>query len=474
MNFKIGWQKREFHFKDEIPLFFIANYFLLSFILNLFLGANPKQSVLPILLLFLVFVMNWFSGKNVSIHISRKKIILFVDFILLLHIIILITGKFNAEGDFFNTFKSELGINLKSVLLICSGLFFAAKIYFRKLHTLLWSFIFTAAFFFATLLLVPILYPAPFIDLFIILKQGIADISQNLDPYSRVFPDIYNGTYDYTYLKQDIKLVYWPLNLYLLYPFQLIFGDLRFAYIFSMLVSCVILFYGTNRNKTVFYISFILLFSNPYTFFMVKYAWIDLLAFPFFALYFLLFKEKRYLFSYFILGLLMALKLYFIFLLPISILYLYNINNKIRQPILLGSFSILISILCFLPYLFTNIDALVYTITYFLNSLPRIDSLSITGYISQFGIKFNTIGSILSLLIIAIILFRIWKNNRISILFQIQDLSLVLFALFIFGKQAFGNYYFNLLFLAIIYISILVGKKINCMEKPSINNVEES
>ncbi|WP_417428477.1 hypothetical protein [Halpernia sp.] len=459
MNFKIGWQKSDFLFKNEIPLFFIAIYFVLSLINNLFLGANPKQSFLPILLLLLLFVITYFSSKEIPKSISEKKIILFVDFILLINVIFFITGKFNSEGHFLNVLREKAGFNVKVFFIIFSLIFFAVKIFYRKLFTLQWSFIFTALFFFTSLLLIPLLYPTPFIDLFIILKQSIVDISQNIDPYNRVFPDIYNGNYDYTYLKQDIKLVYWPFNLYLLYPFQVIFGDLRFAYIFSLVISCFILYLGTKKNKIVFYLSFILLFSNPYTFYMVKYAWIDILAFPFFALYFLLFKSKKYVIAFIILGILMALKLYYIFLLPISILYFYNITKKLSQTILIGILSIFISIICFLPFLFTNEQALIYTITYFLKSLPRFDSLSITGYFAQFGLNINLFSSFLSLLIIAIIFLRIWKNKRASILFQIQDLVLILFALFIFGKQAFGNYYFNLMFLAIIYISILLEKK---------------
>ena len=115
--------------------------------------------------------------------------------------------------------------------------------------------------------------------------------------------------------------------------------------------------------------------------------------------------------------------------------------------------------LCFLPYLITNFEALFYTIIYFKNSLPRFDSLSITGYLYQFGLNLNTLNSVISILIITFILFRIWKKKRSSIIFQIQDLSIVLFCLFIFGKQAFGNYYYNLMFLAIIYLSILAAKE---------------
>ncbi|MBF8458271.1 hypothetical protein IV494_13890 [Kaistella sp. G5-32] len=444
------------------PIFFVANYFLLSLIVNLFLGANPKQSFLPIFLLIITFLISLFYSNRIPENISQKKILLLVDLILLVNVIILITGKVNAEGQLLKIFKEKAGTNLKLLLIIFVSLLLILRIYYRKINFSFSNTIFTVAFFLFPLLLIPVLYPAPFIDVYIILKQGIIDLSQNTDPYLRTFPDIYNGMYDYTYQKQEIKLVYWPLNLYLLYPFQMIFGDLRYAYLFFLMISCLILYFLINRNKVVFYISFILLFTNPYTFYMIKYAWIDTLAFPFFVLYFLFFKKKKFLFAYLILGILMSLKLYFIFLLPISILYLYNETKTWKRPILLGFISIFISALCFLPYLVTNYEALFYSIIYFKNSLPRLDSLSITGYLYQFDLNLNVLNSLISILIIIFILFRIWKKKRSSVLFQIQDLSILLFSLFIFGKQAFGNYYYNLMFLAIIYLSILAAE-----EKPT-------
>lgn len=451
------------------PVFFVANYFLISLIINLFLGGNPKQSFVPIFLLIITFLISFFYSNQQPKSISSKTIILVIDIILLINIIFFITGKVNAEGQLLKTFQERFGLNLKLWLIISSAALLLFKAYYRKLKLPSLSFIFTAVFFLPAIVLIPTLYPEPFIDLYLILKQSIIDVSHHTDPYLRTFPDIYDGKYDYTYQKQEIKLVYWPTNLYLLYPFQMIFGDLRYAQLFFLFASCVLLYFLTNRNKIVFYLSFILLFSNPYTFYMVKYAWIDTLAFPFFVLYFLLFKKKKLVFACLILGILMSLKLYYIFLLPIAVLYLYNKFNNWRQPILLGFFSVFVTLLCFLPYLITNYESLFYTIIYFTKSSPRFDSLSLTGYIYQFGYNINAWTSAISILIITFILVRIWRQKRNSVLFQIQDLSIVLFALFILGKQAFGNYYYNLMFLAVLYISILISS-----EKRTTNDLQNT
>ena len=450
---------------NELPLFFIVNYFFISLLINLFLGGNPKQSFTPILFLILIFFASYFFCNQNLQKISKNSIIILVDLVLLINIIILITGKVNSEGHLLGIFQEKLGINLKILLVFGAASLFLIKIYNRKKLSLNLSALFTTFFFLPLLLLIPKFFPTPFIDVFIILKQSIVDLFQNSDPYLRTYPDIYKGLYDYAYQKQEIKLVYWPTNLYFLYPFQIIFGDLRFAYPFFLLLSCLLLFILNEGKKIVFLISFILLFSNPYTFFMVKYGWIDTLSFPFFALYFLMFKKKKFTFAAIVLGILMSLKLYYIFLLPISFLYLFNNTKDLKRCLSLGFLSIFITILCFVPFIFTNFDAILYTISYFNNSLPRFDSLSVTGYIYQFGLNLNTMNSVLSIVIIIFILARIYRKNRTTILSQIQDSALILLVLFILGKQAFGNYYFNVMFLAVIYISILAAEL-----KPAMKN----
>jgi hypothetical protein len=452
-------------FGINTPIFFVANYFLVSLIINIFLGGNPKQVFLPIFLLIATFLITLFFSTNNPTNISHKRILSLVDFIFFLNIIFFITGKVNAEGHLFKTFEEKLGFNLKILLVIFAFALFLIKLYYRKFNLISLNFIFTAVLFLPILLLIPTLYPTPFIDVFFILKQGIIDLSQNTDPYLRIFPDIYKGLYDYSYQQQEVRLVYWPMNLYLLYPFQYIFGDLRFAFPFFLLLTCLILYLGNQKNKSIFYISFILIFSNPYTVYMVKYAWIDTLALPFFAMYFEFFKRKKYVISFLIVGILMSLKLYYIFLLPMSVLYLFNINNSWKKSLPFGALSFCTAAFCFLPYLITNPKAILYTIEYFIQSLPRFDSLSISGYLYQFGLNINGLSSLISVLVLIFILFRIYLKKRTSLLFQIQDFTLILFALFLFGKQAFGNYYYNLILLAIIYLSILMTEKNQTVEQ---------
>ncbi len=441
---------------NKIPFFFVSCYFLVGIVNNLYLGGNPKQIFLPILLLIFAFFLASVSDERFLKKYKLSHLLIATDVFLLINIIIFITGKVNVESQFFKILLEKTGVNFKIILIVTTALLLAVKIYFRK-KLLGFSFLFTLIFFFGFILIIPFLYPEPFIDLYVILKQSIVDIFANKDPYERVFPDIYDGVQDYAYRNQQIKLVYWPMNVFLLAPFQFLFGDLRFAYVFFLLASCLVLYFGFNRNKLVFYASFILLFSNPYTFYMVKYAWIDILALPFFALYFICFQQKKYVLSFVILGILMSLKLYFIVLFPLSLIYFFNIEKDTKKAILLMIVSVAVMGICFLPYLVTNPKAILYTLEYFANSFPRYDSLSIPGYVFQFGYNIDKMCSAISVLFILWIFFRTYKKKEISIYSQIRNLTMILFVLFILAKQAFGNYYYNLMFLGIVYLCFVIS-----------------
>ena len=92
----------------SVPVYFVANYFMISLIINLFLGGNPKQSFVPIFLLFITFLITFFYSNQQPKNISQKTILLLVNLIVLVNIILFITGKVNAEGQFLKTFQEKL------------------------------------------------------------------------------------------------------------------------------------------------------------------------------------------------------------------------------------------------------------------------------------------------------------------------------------------------------------------------------
>ena len=62
--------------------------------------------------------------------------------------------------------------------------------------------------FFVTLpFFIPVLFPEPHIDLFKIIKNSNELLLSGKDPCHHIYPDIYNGEFDYAYQKQPVKLV---------------------------------------------------------------------------------------------------------------------------------------------------------------------------------------------------------------------------------------------------------------------------
>ncbi|QYK15108.1 hypothetical protein K0U91_08390 [Chryseobacterium chendengshani] len=304
-------------------------------------------------------------------------------------------------------------------------------------------------------LIVPFLYPEPFIDLFIILKQSINDLVHSKNPYERVYSDIYGGTYNYAYGKQDIKLVYWPINIYLLTPFQIIFGDLRYGNIFYLISGCLILFLALKRDLKILSISIMLVFTCPYTFYMIKYSWIDSLSFPFFCLFFVSIIYRKKALSFVFLGIIMSMKLYFLPLLPLVVVY-YHRELSLAEYFKYIFLTFLSFFICFLPFLIIDSKSLLYSIDYFKNSNPRYDSLSITGYLFNKGIDVSNFANYLTFVALAIIYYIFYKNRNFTPLSLIKYFVLVLFSIFILSKQAFGNYYYNIVLLSICYIIIYI------------------
>ena len=143
-----------------------------------------------------------------------------------------------------------MGIDFKIVFIIYSllliTLFFVKK---YRSNILRYYYIFPVFFCDFTFFIL-VLFPEPHIDLFKIIINSNELLLSGKDPYQYIYPDIYNGEFDYAYQKQEIRLVYWPLSLYLTFPFQFLFGDFRYAYIFYILLSAfVVYFYFFNVCK---------------------------------------------------------------------------------------------------------------------------------------------------------------------------------------------------------------------------------
>lgn len=457
------WLKKIKNFFYLYPISFIIGYIILNYLVVVgSLGGNTNQGLKPFFLLLLTiffgissdsFLMKWDHNKSKHLLFWTVNI----------NIIFFLFGKVNRESSLFEIIQKTSGVDFKIILIFYCLLIIT--LYFNKrLKSLVlrYYYIFPLLFFFIVIVFIPTFFPEPHIDLFTILKNSNNIIISGKDPYQYIYPDIYNGEFDYAYQKQEIRLVYWPLSLYLTFPFQFLFGDFRYAYIFYILLSAFVVYFYSSKYQIFNSLSLLLLFfTNSFTFYMIKYSWIDLLAIPLFVIIFMALQKKRFVISFIFIGLLSALKLYYIFLIPLFLIYVIK-NQKFSGKniilyliILLTAFSV-----CFLPFLYTNFKGLAYTVEYFNNSKPRLESLSFPGLIFRSGVDLSALFTVFTLVFLGIIYLISWITKSFSIYKLLKYISLVLLVSFIFAKQAFGNYYYNITILMIIYFMMTQQEKV--------------
>lgn len=125
------------------------------------------------------------------------------------------------------------------------------------------------------------------------------------------------------------------------------------------------------------------------------------------------------------------------------------ILNKKNKSIIIGYFTV------FTLLTFISID-------YFRNSNPRYDAISVTGYLFSNGANMINLSNYLIFLILGVIYFVFYKTKNYTPFLLIKYFILVLFSIFILSKQAFDNYYYNIILLSICYIIIYF---FSCKEK---------
>lgn len=140
-------------------------------------------------------------------------------------------------------------------------------------RVILWGFIALVAI--VNLALVPLISPEPYIDVWSYTRMAIDAWRIGLDPYSLSYPQMYPGV--------EGHFPYFPLVIYLLAPFQILFQDHRFgllvANVFSAAFLGLIAARWKSREEALGVASLYLLF--PALPFVLEQSWTDSLSLPF-------------------------------------------------------------------------------------------------------------------------------------------------------------------------------------------------
>ena len=260
-----------------------------------------------------------------------------------------------------------------------------------------------------------------------------------VNPYSITFADPYNR--DMTLYKPEhiadgrllFGYVYPPLSLIFVLP-GLIFGDIRFAMLAFWTLAGA--FIGlTKPNKHSVLIVALLLFT-PRIFFANVVGWTEAMLCMALALTVFLAVRQREKTTSLAFGVLLALKQYTFFLLPLSFLLT---PSKIEFSRLLRRAFSVVAIVS-LPMILWNPSAFFHSAIRLNFTLPfRLDALNVTVWIAR-----NTgfvVPTIVGFLLAAFAVFVALKRCERSPFGFASATAWVYFVFFLFGRQGFANYY---------------------------------
>jgi hypothetical protein len=274
--------------------------------------------------------------------------------------------------------------------------------------------------------------PAPEIDVFPMFQESAAHLLDGLNPYTTPVTDAYGGARDYGYAV--FGYAYPPLNLYLHTIAYALTHDVRYASLAAEIVEVFALLRlgaGTRRGAS----AALLFLAFPRGPFVVEQAWTEPFIVGAYALTTLLAVRRpgsRWLALVY--GLMLGLKQYLVYFI------LHGLMLE-RRPgrIALAALAVIAPTL---PFLVADPKAFLdYAVLFQLNTPFRPDGLTLpAGLYALTGI---TIGKGLAAGVgFVVALVTGWLFRRQGARGWVTATTLTTYALFLFGSQAFANYYY--------------------------------
>jgi len=294
--------------------------------------------------------------------------------------------------------------------------------------------------------------PSPVIDVDVFQRQAAATLLRGENPYAQTIPDIYGNSLFYNPgLVKDGRLQlgfpYPPLSLFLTLPGHLLGRDYRYGQLTAMLLAAgMMAFARPSRWGALAAAAFLL---TPRIFFVLEEGWTEPFGVALFALtVFCACRTPRAL--PYALGLLLAVKQYFVLALPLSLLLLPT-PWRLRDVGRLWGRAAAVALVVTLPLFLWNVPAFARCVLWAQLQQPfRHDALSYLAWWSRDGSP--PLNPALSLVAWALSCgLALWRAPRTPTGFA-ASVALSFGAFFAFNKQAFCNYYFfvvGALFLAV-------------------------
>lgn len=284
--------------------------------------------------------------------------------------------------------------------------------------------------------------PKPAIDVFYQLKDGSFDLLRGINPYTHVFPQIYNYPQDY--------FPYLPLTAIVVLPFKLLLFDPRFTLISANLLVVFIFRKilkksgGTLAHELI---PLIYLF-HPQMTFMIEQAWIDPVIFAAFCLftYSIIRNLNKYI-SILSLAITIGMKQHFV----VIVVFLFFFRKVPKKIIYM---SILLVLVITIPFYFWSPEHFVKDVI--TNHIDRRfwwhNSLTFNSFFfSEFKTDVNTLFFII---IWILLLYFILKKGLRNFPNLTLAICLWFFAFYLFNYQAYIHYYFFVSELILLSIAL--------------------
>jgi hypothetical protein len=390
--------------------------------------------------IFLACVFAIRKKWNDTAPINTLRLFLFVQLVLV------VIGNFSFKHSVFRYTQETQHVIVYQSLLYATILIFLFSLFLKQGAFVLYRALLVTS----ALLSMVVIYCSVItgIDTHLFLNMASDYLLQGNNPYNYNYPDIYGGEFTQVY-GDKYYFNYWPMALYICAPFRLVFGDVRVAFVLAQLIFVVILIRNKNKlNLQQVILISVLWLTNIIMMYVNERSWLDALAVPFFLSALIFLKNKKYMWSAILIGLMASLKLYYVFALPFFGIYFLR-EKKWKEIFVMG----LTFIITFIPFAIASFDDLYQSTITFINSTKiREDSLSVVSMIKRlFDKDLSGLGTIFTFVAMGVFYVLFWRSRN-HVLNMAKYINLTFFVIFLLSKQSFCNYfYFNMVCCFVIF-----------------------
>jgi hypothetical protein len=275
--------------------------------------------------------------------------------------------------------------------------------------------------------------PAPVIDVFVEFQESARHLLAGANPYTVTVSDVYRGTQDYGY--RLFGYAYLPANLYLQTAAYALAGDFRYGCIAAEAIVAFALYRVAGPGRRVAMLGVLLFLFHPRGLFVIEQGWTEPFIAGAFAL-FLWLRERRpgSLGPAAAYGYMLSLKQYLVYF----VLHLFMIERRGKA---LAIAAVTGALTC-VPFLVWDPPSfLTYAVRFQLETPFRPDGLTVVSLLHRLvGV---TAGKWLAGLVgLGMAAFTYRRFLPLGLVGYLLSVTLTTFSIFLFGSQAFCNYYY--------------------------------